>query len=183
MIRHLSLSFTLMLAALGGVVGDARAQSAGEGDTAVLPVWNNASGKVEAVLVLEPANGAEAGGRFRFGNSSLDAAFGLDAGDSLALLCDRKTGVASAIGNLPNNCLLAALNPILNLGAIEFAAMLGGAIITESIFGLDGIGRAAAQAANSGDAPVVIGTTLVGGVVFVVATFLVDLVTFARSRR
>ena len=111
MIRHLSLSFTLMLAALGGVVGDARAQSAGEGDTAVLPVWNNASGKVEAVLVLEPANGAEAGGRFRFGNSSLDAAFGLDAGDSLALLCDRKTGVASAIGNLPNNCLLAALNP------------------------------------------------------------------------
>ena len=29
------------------------------------------------------------------GNNSLDATFGLDAGDSLALLCNRKTGVAS----------------------------------------------------------------------------------------
>ena len=47
--------------------------------------------------------------RFRFGNNSLDATFGLDAGDSLALLCDRKTGIASAIGNLANNCLLASL--------------------------------------------------------------------------
>jgi len=105
---RLSLSLALLLA-LGGI-GSARAQSAPGGDKAVLPIWNNASGKVEAVLVLEPTTAAEAGGRFRFGNTSLDATFGLDAGDSLALLCDRKTGIASAIGNLANNCLLASLD-------------------------------------------------------------------------
>ena len=59
--------------------------------------------------MLEPTTAAEAGGRFRFRQQPLDATFGLDAGDSLALLCDRKTGIASAIGNLANNCLLASL--------------------------------------------------------------------------
>ncbi len=43
-------------------------------------------------------------------------------------------------------------NPILTLGAIEFASILGGAIITEQIFGLDGVGRLAVSAANNGDA-------------------------------
>jgi hypothetical protein len=107
--RLLPLSLSLVLA-LGAVTG-AHAQSgtAGKGETAVLPVWNNASGKLEAVLVLEPADQLRAGARWRFGSNSLDAAFGLDAGDSLALLCDRKNGIAGAIGNLANNCLLASL--------------------------------------------------------------------------
>jgi hypothetical protein len=106
--RHLFLPLALLLAF--GAVASARAQTVSTADQTVLPVWNNASGKVEAVLVLEPASAAEAGGRFRFGNNSLDATFGLDAGDSLALLCDRKSGIASAIGNLANNCLLASLD-------------------------------------------------------------------------
>ncbi|BBY76460.1 peptide ABC transporter permease [Mycolicibacterium parafortuitum] len=80
-----------------------------------------------------------------------------------------------------DHALSAALNPILTLGAIEFAAILGGAIITEQIFGLDGIGRLAVSAANSGDAPVVIGCTLLGAVIFVVATFVIDVITHARS--
>jgi hypothetical protein len=108
MYRPLSLPLAILLAF--GAAGGARAQSAPAGDTTVLPVWNNASGKVEAVLVLEPTSSAEAGGRFRFGTSTLDATFGLDAGDSLALLCDRKSGISSAIGNLANNCLLASLD-------------------------------------------------------------------------
>jgi hypothetical protein len=48
--RLLSLPLALILAL--GAAGGARAQSASE--QTVLPVWNNASGKVEAVLVLEP---------------------------------------------------------------------------------------------------------------------------------
>lgn len=80
-----------------------------------------------------------------------------------------------------NHALSAALNPILTLGAIEFAAILGGAIITEQIFGLDGVGRLAVSAANNGDAPVVIGCTLLGAVIFVVSTFVIDVITAARS--
>jgi len=112
--HRLSLPLALLLLAVG-VAGGARAQSAPNGDKTVLPVWNSASGKVEAVLVLEPASADGAGGRFRFGSNSLDATFGLDAGDSLALLCDRKSGIASAIGNLANNCLLASLDTDGNL--------------------------------------------------------------------
>lgn len=80
-----------------------------------------------------------------------------------------------------DHALSAALNPILTLGAIEFATILGGAIITEQLFGLDGVGRLAVSAANSGDAPVVIGCTLLGAVIFVVSTFVIDLITHARS--
>lgn len=77
-------------------------------DSAWLPVWNNASGKLEGYLVLEPTEAPQVGSKLRFGNTTLDATFGLQAGDSLALLCNRR-GNAGTLGSLPNNCLLAAL--------------------------------------------------------------------------
>lgn len=85
------------------VAGGARAQDA---DSAALPVWNN--DKLEAVLLLEPTAGTPAG-RWKFGRTSLDAAFGLQGGDSLGLLCDRKNGITGAIGNLAQHCSVAAL--------------------------------------------------------------------------
>jgi hypothetical protein len=78
-------------------------------DSTWLPVWNNASGKLEAYLVLEPTQAPQVDNRWRFGNNSLDATYGLEAGDSLALLCSGKAGKDRALVNLPNNCLLAAL--------------------------------------------------------------------------
>lgn len=92
------------LFALAAATGAARAQSSD--DQAALPVWNN--DKLEAVLLLEPADG-NAGARWKFGRTSLDAAFGLQAGDSLGLLCDRKNGLSGAIGNLAEHCSVAAL--------------------------------------------------------------------------
>lgn len=80
-----------------------------------------------------------------------------------------------------DHALSAAANPIMSLGAIEFASILGGAIVTEQIFGLDGIGRLAVTSAQGGDAPVVIGVTLVGAVAFVLFTTIVDIITHARS--
>ena len=97
----------LMLAAALVVAGGANAQSpASADDQAALPVWNN--DKLEAVLLLEPAAG-DAGTRWKFGQTSLDAAFGLQDGDSLGLLCDRKNGITGAIGNLAENCSVAAV--------------------------------------------------------------------------
>lgn len=101
--RQLLLSASLALSALSGVHAQSR-------NTVELPVWNQASGKVEAVLLLEPASEAKIGTSLRFNAGTLDATFGLGAGDSLGLLCDRKTGIASAaIGNLANHCMLASL--------------------------------------------------------------------------
>ncbi|MGO2658390.1 ABC transporter permease [Mycetocola reblochoni] len=82
-----------------------------------------------------------------------------------------------------DHALSGAANPILTLGGIELASLMGGAIVTEQIFGIDGIGRLAVRAASTGDAPVVIGVTLVGAVFFVLITTLVDLVTHARGGR
>ena len=99
------LSRSLLLA-FGAVTGaHAQALQAGKPGQAVLPVWNQSSGKVEAVLLLEPTEPGSAAG---FGGSALDAAFGIDAGNSLGVFCDRKTGLASALGNLANNCMLAS---------------------------------------------------------------------------
>jgi len=108
--RLLRLPITLLLAL--GVATTAFAQASGKdrNDATVLPVWNQASGKVEALLLLEPT-ASTTGARWRFGNTSLDAAFGLSAGDTLGLVCDRKSGLAGAIGNLANHCMLAALDP------------------------------------------------------------------------
>ena len=99
--RLLQLPIALLLA-LGVATGAAAQSTARRGDQTVLPVWNDTSGKFEAYLVLEPTEDAETGARFRFGNTSLDATFGLQAGDSLALLCKFKNGVGSAIGSLAN---------------------------------------------------------------------------------
>ena len=105
----LRLPLALLLAL--GVAAGAHAQSVkARGDATVLPILNQASGKLEAVLLLEPTGAPTAGARWRFGDTSLDAAFGLDAGDTLGLVCDRKTGLAGAIGNLANHCMLAALD-------------------------------------------------------------------------
>lgn len=100
----------LLLLAFGAAPAAVQAQQRDAGNTAVLPIWNNASGQLEGYLVLEPANAQQRGARWRFGSNSLDAAFGLRRGDSLALLCDRKSGIVGSIGNLANNCLLASLD-------------------------------------------------------------------------
>ena len=106
--RPLRQRLCIALIALVAAAG-AHAQQRNKDGTVELPVWNQASGKVEAVLLLEPTQSA-VGIRKQFSEGALDTAFGLDAGDSLGLLCDRKTGVASAISNLANHCLLASLD-------------------------------------------------------------------------
>lgn len=98
--------FALSLLLAFGVAAGAHAQTpAGKREQAVLPVWNQSSGKVEALLLLEPTGPGSASG---FDGRALDAAFGIDAGKSLGVFCDRKTGLASALGNLANNCMLAS---------------------------------------------------------------------------
>jgi hypothetical protein len=102
--RHRFLTALLALAMTAG----AHAQSTRNDGTVEVPVWNQASGKVEAILLLEPTS-ESFGVRKQFSEGAIEAAFGLGDGDSLGLLCDRKTGVGAAISNLANHCLLAAL--------------------------------------------------------------------------
>lgn len=96
-----------LLIALGAITG-AHAQSVpGTQDSTVLPIWNKGSGKVEALLYLEPTGEQMTGARWHFGRNSLDAAFGLSSGDSLGLLCNSSRG--SSISGLASHCMLASL--------------------------------------------------------------------------
>ncbi len=97
------------LLALACASGVSQAQTKGNRDGAVVPVLNKDSGKLEAVLLLEPTT-TTAGTRWRFGSTTLEATYGLQTGDSLALLCDRRNGIGSEIVQLANSCVLASLD-------------------------------------------------------------------------
>ncbi|TWI06329.1 hypothetical protein IP90_00595 [Luteimonas cucumeris] len=106
----LKLPFALLLALAASAAAHAQSRPANDAETAILPIWNNASGKVEAALYLEPTGDTSTGARWHFGKYTLDTKVGLGAGESLALLCDRKTGISSAIGSLTENCFIGALD-------------------------------------------------------------------------
>lgn len=106
----------LLLLALGAATS-AHAQSKGGRDRVELPIWNKSSGQFEGVMVLEPADEAKSRTLARFGVRHLDNTFGLGAGDSLGLLCDRKQGLTSALNNLADNCVLASFPTTRRSGA------------------------------------------------------------------
>lgn len=74
-----------------------------------------------------------------------------------------------------DHALKPAMSPVLVLTGMELAAVMGGAIVTEKMFGLDGVGRLAIDAALEGDFPVVIGTTLFAACAFIFCNTLVDI--------
>lgn len=68
-----------------------------------------------------------------------------------------------------------ALIPTITLSGILIAGMLNGVIITETVFGFNGVGRWSANAALSMDIAAVLGFALFAGIVFVTANLLVDI--------
>jgi len=68
----------------------------------------------------------------------------------------------------------AAISPIMTQFGIDLAGVLGGAIITEVVFDLPGLGRAVVQAIFNQDRPVVQGVVLATSAFIVVANIVVD---------
>lgn len=71
--------------------------------------------------------------------------------------------------------LRAGLTPIVTAAGLDLAGLLGGAIITEQIFGLNGIGRLAISSVVDSDLPVITGTVLVAATLIIVANLVVDI--------
>ena len=72
--------------------------------------------------------------------------------------------------------LRLSLIPIITLFGLDFAAALGGgAILTETVFDLHGVGQYAAQSINNFDLPPIMGVTLYGAIFIVVFSVFVDL--------
>lgn len=68
-----------------------------------------------------------------------------------------------------------SLIPIVTLAGLDFGSYLNGAVLTETIFSWDGVGRLAMNAILQRDYPVIIGCVLFGATIFVAANILVDL--------
>jgi peptide/nickel transport system permease protein len=77
---------------------------------------------------------------------------------------------------LTRHVLRTSLIPIVTLFGLDFAAVLGGgAILTETVFDLHGVGQYAAQNIASFDLPPIMGVTLYGAFFIVFFSVLVDL--------
>ena len=70
--------------------------------------------------------------------------------------------------------LRAALTPIVTQFGIDVGTLLGGAIITERVFGLPGLGFQAVQAITANDLPIIIGVVVIATTAIVFANLLVD---------
>jgi ABC-type dipeptide/oligopeptide/nickel transport system permease component len=68
-----------------------------------------------------------------------------------------------------------ALIPLITLAGLDFASYLNGSVLTETIFGWDGVGRLAMTAILQRDYPVILGCVLLGALVFVAANIVADL--------
>lgn len=76
---------------------------------------------------------------------------------------------------LVKHVLRTSLIPIVTLFGLDFAAVLGGgAILTETVYQLHGVGFYAAQAVGNLDLPPLMGVTLYGALFIVVFSTLVD---------
>jgi peptide/nickel transport system permease protein len=71
--------------------------------------------------------------------------------------------------------LRAALTPIVTIFGLDIGQLIGNAVITESVFNLQGLGLISIRAINSQDLPVILGVTLVASFAVVLANIVVDI--------
>lgn len=71
-----------------------------------------------------------------------------------------------------------ALVPIVTVVGLEFGSYLNGAVLTETIFGWDGIGRFTMEGVMKRDYPVIMGCIIAGTLIFVLINLLVDVVYY-----
>ncbi|MFC6356818.1 ABC transporter permease [Luethyella okanaganae] len=68
----------------------------------------------------------------------------------------------------------STLTPLVTQLGADIAFLMGGAIVIEQVFGLQGVGALAVQSVASQDRPIIIGVVLLGGLFIVVANIVVD---------
>lgn len=76
---------------------------------------------------------------------------------------------------LTRHAMKNALIPVITASGIEFGYMLGGTVITETVFSVPGLGRYLITGIRDMDMPVVLGCCLILAITFCVVNFLVDI--------
>ena len=89
-----------------------------------------------------------------------------------------RTARAKGLGEGPvvlKHALRNALVPIVTVIGLTVALMIGGAVVTETVFGLPGVGNLVVSAVLRRDYPVIQGALLVVAMIYVIINFLTDL--------
>jgi peptide/nickel transport system permease protein len=73
------------------------------------------------------------------------------------------------------HALRGALTPVLTIFGLDVGLLLGGAVLTEKTFSLNGLGKYAYDGIVNGDLPKILGVTLVAGFFVIMANLFVDL--------
>ena len=94
----------------------------------------------------------------------------------------RSKGLAPNVVRL-KHALRNALLPVVTVVGLQFGGLLGGAVLTETVFAWPGVGRMLVDAIRSRDMPLVQGSVLFVAVVFIVVNLLVDLSYAALNPR
>jgi peptide/nickel transport system permease protein len=71
--------------------------------------------------------------------------------------------------------LRAVLAPLITMAGLDFAGLIGGAIITETIFNLPGLGRLTLRSVYEFDLSIVLATTILAAIVVIVMNLIVDM--------
>jgi|tagenome__1003787_1003787.scaffolds.fasta_scaffold20696660_2 peptide/nickel transport system permease protein len=87
---------------------------------------------------------------------------------------------AKAKGLAPRKVLFkhtmrAALTPLVTMAGLDFAGLLGGAVITETVFNYNGLGKLAVDSVQVFDLPTIVGLVLLLGTFVIVANIVVDI--------
>jgi peptide/nickel transport system permease protein len=72
--------------------------------------------------------------------------------------------------------LRASLTPLVTMVGLDLGGLLGGAVITETVFNLQGVGQWAVQSVFKGDLPAVLAVTIVTAMAITLASLVVDIV-------
>jgi peptide/nickel transport system permease protein len=72
--------------------------------------------------------------------------------------------------------LRSAMTPIVTAAGLDIGILLGGAILTESVFNIPGIGRLAFDSIQNADLPMIQGTVLLGAFFIIFLNLIVDLI-------
>ncbi|CAM5433763.1 ABC transporter permease [Streptomyces narbonensis] len=81
------------------------------------------------------------------------------------------------------HALRGAVPPVIAISAVDLGSMFGGAVLTESLFGIPGLGKTLIDGVREIDLPVVVGVVMVMGVAVVLAGVVADLLYAAADRR
>ncbi|GAB2958137.1 ABC transporter permease [Nonomuraea fastidiosa] len=86
----------------------------------------------------------------------------------------RARGLSDTVVRL-RHALRHALTPLVTMTGFWVGALLGGAVVTETLFTRQGIGRLLVSAVNAKDLPLVLGVVLLSALIYVLVNLLVDL--------